>query len=129
MSSCTETATVPKEARPDGSEVAGGLRPCPFCGGQAFSAEASTTQCAITCSECMATVAVETPGNWQRTRAEAIAAWNRRPDDGAERVHEVTRVLNLNSSLQSSREEAGRLREALEQAARTLARGEDGKPT
>lgn len=61
------------------------LKPCPFCGGKAQAKPSGFRNCSIVeCSECLATTAHIIREQWPDARAAAIAAWNRRAEEGRE---------------------------------------------
>ena len=57
------------------------LKPCPFCGGKASSVEDYGHSSAWEVG-CFNGVCRVEPHVWEKTKAEAIAAWNTRKGDG-----------------------------------------------
>lgn len=76
--------------------MSGELKACPHCGGEAYDAHPSGTAWFIGCKhepDCH-------HADFQRSEAEAIAAWNRRaPDQSAELVSELVGALERISEM------------------------------
>ncbi len=64
------------------------LKPCPFCGGEAREIEAKqhdgSRSYSVTCTKCRTAIFRPRIGEWDsyQSRQEAVAAWNRRHDNG-----------------------------------------------
>ena len=85
------TITTPAQMR-----EAAALLPCPFCGGEAYLSEDASHSRAyfIGCNvdDCFGEI------HWEQTKAEAIAAWNRRATptvQEAAKVPEIAEALRL----------------------------------
>lgn len=67
------------------------LKPCPFCGGEAWVIQILENLYAVECRKCWTRI-----GTYQPTKAKAIEAWNRRAERTAKVVcHGTTMGLSF----------------------------------